>query len=250
MVHRHRTGGRHIHALRRMGSGADCVGRHRCNVVAARPVRTPAFWLASVLVIAAPVTWCVYNATVFGDWLDFMRVPYSAKAIEMRTAAPGWPPHPGWHNPWVALLFYVKVAEMDAVAAAWGNTLLILHFAHWAQRRGRGSRCADVPSPARCCSGCPCRSTHTRLLTGLCPSSFRHGGLTPGTTRAMALNSCRLSRLDLASPRSLCWPPGMSSSPQGRATAVVAMLMAGSCSMPGQSSCAQSAGLRRGDEKY
>ena len=87
-------------------------------------LRSSAFWIASALVLAAPVAWCVYNATVFGDWLDFLRGPYSAKAIEMRTATPGWPPHPGWHNPWVSLLFYVKVAELDA--AVCGNTLLVL----------------------------------------------------------------------------------------------------------------------------
>jgi hypothetical protein len=87
-------------------------------------LRSRAFWQASALVVAAPVVWCVYNATVFGDWLDFLRGPYSAHAIEMRTATPGWPPHPGWHNPWVALLFFMKVAEMDAAAAAWGNVLL------------------------------------------------------------------------------------------------------------------------------
>ncbi|MGH9561641.1 MAG: hypothetical protein ACRD3S_09325, partial [Terracidiphilus sp.] len=59
----------------------------------------------------------------FGDWLAFARGPYSAKAIELRTAAAGaGPPHPGWHNPWVALLFYLKVSELDAVLApAWGN---------------------------------------------------------------------------------------------------------------------------------
>ena len=84
------------------------------------------FWVVSAVVVAAPAAWCVYNATVFGDWLDFLRGPYSAKAIELRTAAPGWPPHPGWHNPWVGLLFYIKVAEMDAAAAAWGNVLLAL----------------------------------------------------------------------------------------------------------------------------
>ena len=85
------------------------------------------FWLASVVVVAAPVTWFVYNAAVFGDWLDFARGPYSAKAIELRTATPGsGPPHPGWHNPWVSLIFFVKTAELDATAAAWGNKLLVL----------------------------------------------------------------------------------------------------------------------------
>ena len=30
------------------------------------------------MVVAAPIAWFVYNAVVFGDWLDFMRGPYSA----------------------------------------------------------------------------------------------------------------------------------------------------------------------------
>ncbi|HWE83414.1 MAG TPA: hypothetical protein VG267_00615 [Terracidiphilus sp.] len=88
-------------------------------------LRSRAFWMASAAVVAAPVAWFVYNAAVFGDWLDFARGPYSAKAIELQTATPGGgPPHPGWHNPWVGLLFFLKVSEMDAAAAAWGNVLL------------------------------------------------------------------------------------------------------------------------------
>jgi hypothetical protein len=90
-------------------------------------LRSPAFWLASAVVVAAPLVWFVYNAVVFGDWLDFARGPYSAAAIELRTATPGaGPPHPGWHNPWVALIFFVKAVEMDATAEAWGNTILVL----------------------------------------------------------------------------------------------------------------------------
>lgn len=85
------------------------------------------FWLASVLVIAAPVVWLWYNAEVFGDWLDFARGPYSAKAIELRTSGVlSGPPHPGWHNPWVSLIFFVKAAEMDAAFEAWGNLLLAI----------------------------------------------------------------------------------------------------------------------------
>ncbi len=80
-------------------------------------LRSRAFWLASALVVAAPIAWFVYNAAAFGDWLEFARGPYSAKAIELRTASHGaGPPHPGWHNPWVSLLFFLKVSEMDAVA--------------------------------------------------------------------------------------------------------------------------------------
>ncbi len=85
---------------------------------------------ASAIVVASPVVWFTYNAVVFGDWLDFARGPYSAKAIELRTATPGTgPPHPGWHDPWVSLLFFVKTAEMDAARAAWGNWLLLLSVA-------------------------------------------------------------------------------------------------------------------------
>jgi hypothetical protein len=92
-------------------------------------LRSRAFWLASAVVVVAPVAWLVYNAAGFGDWLYFLRGPYSAKAIEIRTSAPVFPPHPGWHNPWVSLLFFVKASEMDAAAAAWGNTLLALSVA-------------------------------------------------------------------------------------------------------------------------
>ena len=88
---------------------------------------SPAFWLAGAIVVAAPLIWFRYNAHVFGDWLDFARGPYSAMAIERRTASPGsGPPHPGWHNPWVSLLFFVKAAEMAAAAVAWGNKLLVI----------------------------------------------------------------------------------------------------------------------------
>jgi hypothetical protein len=76
--------------------------------------------------VAAPLAWFVYNSVGFGDWLYFARGPYSAKAIEIRTASHGdGPPHPGWHNPWVSLLFFMKAAELDAFAAR-GNLLLAL----------------------------------------------------------------------------------------------------------------------------
>ena len=100
------------------GIGFTLLRRHE--------LRSRTYWLAGALVVAAPLTWFVYNAGVFGDWLEFARGPYSAKAIELRTAAPGWPPHPGWHNPWVSLLFFIKTAKMDAAAVGCGKTLLVL----------------------------------------------------------------------------------------------------------------------------
>jgi hypothetical protein len=82
----------------------------------------PAFWLATAAIAAAPLLWFLYNSVCFGDWLYFARGPFSARAIELRTASPASLPHPGWHSPWVALLFYLKVCELDSVAApGWGN---------------------------------------------------------------------------------------------------------------------------------
>ena len=52
-------------------------------------MRSRTFWLASAVVVAAPLAWFVYNAVAFGDWLEFARGPYSAKAIEMRTMSHG-----------------------------------------------------------------------------------------------------------------------------------------------------------------
>jgi hypothetical protein len=98
-----------------------------------------AFWLASVVVVSAPLAWFAYNTGAFHDWLYFIRGPYSAAAIEARTAVPGFPPHPGWHNPWVAFLFYMKAAEMDAAPVAWGSWLMataVLGGA-WASRVAR-----------------------------------------------------------------------------------------------------------------
>jgi hypothetical protein len=90
-------------------------------------LRSAGFWTATFLVIAAPIAWFVYNQAVFGDWLDFARGPYSARAIELQTAMAGsWPPHPGWHDPWISLIFYVKTFEMDAAATHWGNLLFIV----------------------------------------------------------------------------------------------------------------------------
>lgn len=100
------------------------------------------FWAASAAVVASPIVWFVYNAVVYGDWLDFERGPYSARAIELRTAAPGGPPHPGWHDPWLSLHYFLKSAEMDAAATTWGPVLLALCFLAmiwaWLTARRRG----------------------------------------------------------------------------------------------------------------
>jgi len=85
-----------------------------------------AFVLFTAMLAVAPLLWMAYNAKQFGDPLDFLRGPYSAKAIEERTAPPGAWHHPGWHSMRVAALYFLKAAELGAVPLRFANTLLVL----------------------------------------------------------------------------------------------------------------------------
>src|SRR5207244_1005945 len=48
-----------------------------------------------LLVAVVPVFWLAYNAIIYRNPLEFANGPYSARAIEQRSARPGAPPHPG-----------------------------------------------------------------------------------------------------------------------------------------------------------
>ncbi|HEV2462448.1 MAG TPA: glycosyltransferase family 39 protein [Acidobacteriaceae bacterium] len=84
------------------------------------------FVLFTVMLVVAPLVWMGYCARQFGDPLDFLRGPYSARAIEIRTTAPGSPHYPGWHNMFVAALFFLKAAELGAIWKHLTNLLLVL----------------------------------------------------------------------------------------------------------------------------
>ena len=88
-----------------------------------------AFVLFTAMLVAAPVVWFAWNARQYGDWLDFMRGPYSAKAIDIRTSPPGSPHYPGWHSMQVAELYFLKAAELGAAPERFANLLLILCIA-------------------------------------------------------------------------------------------------------------------------
>ncbi len=83
------------------------------------------FIFCTALVLAAPLCWLAYNAKQFGDALDFMRGPYSARAIDAKTSAHGAGHYPGWHNLPIALLYYAKAAELNATTR-WLADLLLL----------------------------------------------------------------------------------------------------------------------------
>ncbi len=87
----------------------------RCEAGLRRRV-LPAFSVFTLLCVAGPLLWFWYNAHFDGDWLDFMRGQYSAKAIERKTSHPGQH-YPGWHNPLLALVYFTRAAQIDA--AVW-----------------------------------------------------------------------------------------------------------------------------------
>lgn len=69
----------------------------------------------------APVLWLVYNAAVYRNPLEFAIGPYSAKAIELRVGAP----NPGFHNLWVAALYFLKSAQINVAVGDWGRFWLL-----------------------------------------------------------------------------------------------------------------------------
>lgn len=98
-----------------------------------------AFVAMTVLCAAGPLLWFWYNAHFEGDWLDFMRGPYSAKAIERKTAPPGQH-YRGWHNPGWALLFYMRTAQVDASAGETGFALMAAAlWGAWKQVSGQAT---------------------------------------------------------------------------------------------------------------
>jgi hypothetical protein len=74
-----------------------------------------AFIIFTAMCVAGPLAWFWYNQHFMHDWLDFMRGPYSAVAIDRKTSPPGH--YREWHNPWRALVFYTRCAQVDT--AAW-----------------------------------------------------------------------------------------------------------------------------------
>jgi hypothetical protein len=78
--------------------------------------RLTGIWLlATVLVVMAPLVWIAYNAKQFHDPFDFLRGPYSARAIEARTSPSGAGHYMEYHRPVVATLYFLKAAELGAV---------------------------------------------------------------------------------------------------------------------------------------
>ncbi|MGH9526126.1 MAG: hypothetical protein ACRD2F_05585 [Terriglobales bacterium] len=100
-------------------------------------------WGARFCAVAGigPLFWFAYNQFYFGDWLNFLRGPYSARAIYLRALRHGGQRYPGDHHLLVAAQYFGKAAQLDC---GWGLIILgILGVAVWLWR-GAASRDADL----------------------------------------------------------------------------------------------------------
>ncbi len=83
---------------------------------------------ASFLVgaVGVPVLWLAYNGIVYRNPLEFATGPYSARAIEQRTAAPGNAGHPGTGSVRVSALYFLKSAQHNLAEGRWQKAWLAL----------------------------------------------------------------------------------------------------------------------------
>lgn len=97
----------------------------------------PTFGAFTFLCAIGPIVWFWYNAHFDGDWLDFMRGPYSASAIEKKTSKPGQH-YRGWHNMGWSALFYTRAAQVDAAVWETGfGVMLAALYGLWLSVRRR-----------------------------------------------------------------------------------------------------------------
>ncbi len=102
-----------------------------------------AFITMTVLTVAGPLLWFAYNAKYEGDWLDFLRGPYSAAAIERKTTPLGAKLRRGMHDPGWALLYVTRAAQVDAAAYDLGFGVMgAALVGAWLQVKGKLSRIA------------------------------------------------------------------------------------------------------------
>jgi len=72
-----------------------------------------------------PAFWLAYNAIIYRNPLEFANGPYSARAIEQRTAPYGSPSHPGSHNLYVSSTYFLKSAELNVGEGNWQKLWLL-----------------------------------------------------------------------------------------------------------------------------
>jgi hypothetical protein len=74
-----------------------------------------------LLACVGPVGWLIYNYAVYGNAIEFLNGPYSARAIMERTS--GGFTHPGHHDLRKASSYFVKDAKLNLGNERWGEWL-------------------------------------------------------------------------------------------------------------------------------
>ncbi len=144
------------------------------------PLPSPTALLKFILLAAAaPLLWIAYNGLIYRNPLEFANGPYSAKAIEQKTATV----NPAKGNLLAAGSYFLKAAELNVGEASWQGRL-------WLALALLGSLAAWLKRTAglRCCSGRRCRFTPFPSLMAACPFLFRRGGRFHNTTFATVCN--------------------------------------------------------------
>jgi hypothetical protein len=126
------------------------IRRARENGASGSPALVSRMALAKfvLLAAAAPVLWLAYNAAVYRNPLEFANGPYSAKAIEQKTATV----NPAKGNLFAAGSYFLKAAELNVAESNWqGRLWLALAFLGSLFAafggRGRAALLLWVPSP-------------------------------------------------------------------------------------------------------
>jgi hypothetical protein len=101
-----------------------------------------------LLAASAPLLWIAYNAVVYRNPLEFANGPYSAKAIEQKTATV----NPAKGNLLAAGSYFLKAAELNVGEANWQGRLwlalaLLGSLVAWFSRHGRIALLLWAPLP-------------------------------------------------------------------------------------------------------
>ena len=101
-----------------------------------------------LIAAAAPILWLAYNAAVYRNPLEFANGPYSAKAIEQKTATV----NPAKHNLLAAGSYFLKAAELNVSESNWlGRWWLALALLGssvvWFSAQGRPMLLLWIPLP-------------------------------------------------------------------------------------------------------
>jgi len=95
----------------------------------ANPILKIALVKFVLLCAAGPLLWVAYNAAVYRNPLEFANGPYSARAIEQRSATVTMPSHPGAHDLPVAFSYFFKSAQINMVEGAWQRVWVLVLLA-------------------------------------------------------------------------------------------------------------------------